>query len=189
MAKHSAVLPNGTVIKRNSANRTYTHVVAVGPTPKIDRIRRAEQEVANATADVAGVQEIITYLENNGALVFNPGLSSFMPMWRLTSLKKGGSINDSTYGFGLFSAVEEDVTDETQARIQAVAHYQARLVSAQAALQNKIAELEATKMQPEFLNNNWVYAGWCGRLDLAQKLAAQSYGNREVRILEAEVAA
>lgn len=187
--KHSAVLPNGTVIKRTSANRIYTHVVAIGPTPKVDRIRGAEGRVASATKAVADLQEIIAYLENNGAMAFNPENGTFSQVWRLTNLKKGGSWNEAAYGLSLLLAVEKNVTDETEARTQAIAHHQARLVAAQADLVNAVARLAEVQAEPEFVDNNWGYAGWCGRYDLAQKLASKSYGNREVRILEAEVAA
>lgn len=49
----------------------------------------------------------------------------------------------------------------------------------------RLAKFEAAKAAGEF--ERWLNAGWCGRPDLALKLAAQQKGYAEVRILNVEV--
>jgi hypothetical protein len=188
--KHFVVLPNERKATRTSANRTYTHLVAVGPAPKADRLSRVEMFLKADAAYVARLTQDVAYLVNGGKLVLNPENSSFASQWRMVDNKltrgESGSYNDQVHGKGIW--LDTNTTDEAEARSLCIAQMQKYLTNAQKTLANREAELAEIQAQPEFLDNAWWVAGWCGRLDLAQKLAAKNYGTAEVRILEAQTA-
>lgn len=90
---------------------------------------------------------------------------------------------------GVFNGVrkpyhtDEQVSKELASNQERVAQFPDRAAAIEGNRLRRIEDVEARKAAGYY--ETWQNAGWCGRLDLAQKLAAQTAGAR-VEILIAE---
>lgn len=164
MNKHRITLPDGTVATRSSKNRTYTHVVALGPVNAGHLVTLARKSIERCERGISEHQHVIDFVESGGE--FTVRNDSFGPNY---SLPNGSRVSVA------FRAEDpkEGALDWAREGVEALQLSAARDLA-------KIAELEAG---PEFVGT-WVAASWASRADLAEKATTQfRHLGREVRAL------
>lgn len=161
--KHEAILPDGSVAKRTSKNRVYTHCVAV----------RGSWGYAMSTAKTP-LRSDPDNFRFHKAIV--DGTSEFLGPrdWEKTPEQLARRERDDAASIERSKVELNGCTDAESYVAMKVAE--------------RVAKVEKRKAEGGY--DKWSVEGWNGRLDLAQKLAAQMNGKAyiaEVRIIEAKI--
>lgn len=161
--KHEAILPDGSVAKRKSQNRVYTHCVAV----------RGCYDYALKSARTPGCSDADNFRFHKKIV---DGTSDFLGPrdWEKTPEQ-------------LARRERDDAASIERSKVELNGCADAESYVAMKVAQ-RVAAVEKRKAEGGY--EKWGVEGWNGRLELAQKLAAQMQGKAyiaEVQIIEAKI--
>lgn len=161
---------NGFVHKRSTESRAYTHTVVV---------RGGYQHDLAGAADKAWDKSMVSNFEYYLAIAEDR--SPYYPTKRYRA--------ENPAGWTAEQIAEEEAyltAGDAESKAKAVREVEGHTVRSyvDAQRRDRIAAVEAKKAEGHY--EKWLNAGWCGRLDLADKLAAKHrIGDHEVAILPA----
>jgi hypothetical protein len=172
--KHTATLPDGTEVKRTSANRVYPFMVALGPQPKAAEVEQLKAQIDQNVAYRDRYVAAIEYVTNGGELIHTQTTYGSDRM-TATGLKDPWDSRKASW------IISGPATPE--ALVELWAGYRDTAAKNIYALQQAIGD---TLSGPDFIGG-WVSAGWCGSRELAER-AERTQRNRtpqrSTRIIE-----
>lgn len=153
----------GTVHKRTSENRTYTHTVVALPSYEFDMAQNDKDWEVDAKNFGYYVQ-IATGHDPHPTRNYR---ADYPEKWTAEEIAAGQAHADA-----------ENAKRIQDAADRVTGHTRETYVAAQRA--ERAAKVNARKAKGYY--GEWVNLGWCGRPDLAQKLAGQAQGGRYASI-------
>ncbi len=184
--KHTATLPDGTIAKRTSANRSYPFVIALAPLSAEHIVDDIRASVARAEERLTYLRSVVEYLSAGGEIIEGTApypFQSARPVWA-TGLPNNG--RDERYdlwrGLGLMSG-EWSGTNLDDFRAKTIERMTSSIATEEAFVAGEGKRIAGIKV------GTWTAAAWASRPELAAKTAESTRRldpRREVRIIDTE---